>query len=224
MRISILMPCLNEAETIEECIRKAQTYLAANNIDGEIVIADNGSTDNSVYLAERLNARVVRCEKKGYGAALKYGISQCKGEYVIFADCDCSYDFSMLNGFIEAFETGYEYVNGNRFKGGLLKGAMPFSHKIGVRVLSYIAAKKYKTPVLDYHCGLRGFKQSCINIDELKSDGFEFATELIAYAYKKRFKACEVPVCLYPDKRSRKPHLRTISDGIRHLQLILKGK
>lgn len=223
MNISILMPCLNEEKTIEECINKAKDYLARNNLTGEIIIVDNNSTDNSVSKALNLGAFVVFCNKRGYGAALKKGIESCSYDYIIFGDCDCSYDFSNLDAFISAFNHGAEYINGNRFKGGICKGAMSLLHKIGVLYLSGVASLVYKTPLLDYHCGLRGLKKSSFNLAEIKSDGFEFATDIIAYAYGNKLKCCEVPVRLYKDKRNGKSHLNTIRDGSRHLILILRG-
>ena len=224
MYLTILMPCLNEEKTIAECITKAKSFLMSNDIVGEILIVDNGSTDNSVKIAKSYNVRVIIENKKGYGNALISGIKNAKGKYTIFGDCDCSYDFSDLAKFIDKFNLGYEYVNGNRFKGGIEKGAMPFSHKIGVPILSVLAKIKYKVPINDFHCGLRGFKTEIAQNINFLSTGMEFATEIIEKFAKLNAKMTEVPIILYKDKRNRKPHLNTIKDGFRHLKFILWEK
>lgn len=221
MYLTILMPCLNESKTIGECVDDALYFLKENNIDGEVLVSDNGSTDLSDLIAATHGARVVCTKSKGYGNALRYGMLCAKGDYIIFGDCDCSYDFRNLNGFVKAFHNGYDFVNGNRFKGGIEKGAMPFSHKIGAPMLSWIAKHKYKVPVNDFHCGLRGFKKSIFDDCIFKSTGMEFATEIIAKISSKGYNVTEIPVKLRCDKRDGSPHLRTIRDGFRHLIYII---
>lgn len=221
MYLTILIPCLNESKTIGECIDDAFYFLHSHNIDGEVLVCDNGSEDDSCDIVIQHGARLVYCSAKGYGNALRCGIADAKGEYIIFGDGDCSYDFRNLDGFVAAFQAGHEFVNGNRFKGGIEKGAMPFSHKLGVPVLSWLAKMKYKVPVYDFHCGLRGFKKSIFDTCMFTSTGMEFATEIIAKANK--YNMTEIPVKLRCDKRDGSPHLRTIRDGFRHFIYILKN-
>lgn len=222
MFLTILMPCLNEEKTLKECIVKASVFLKSNNINGEVLIADNGSTDNSIKIAKKYGARVINVENKGYGNALRAGIKEAKGEYIIFGDCDCSYDFLDLKRYVEKFNEGYEFVNGNRFSGKIVHTAMPFSHILGAPVLSFIAKKKFKSNVGDFHCGLRGFKTSIARELNLECEGMEFATEIIAKFSTGKYKMTEIPIVLYKDKRNRPPHLNTIKDGIRHLKFIFK--
>lgn len=223
MFLTILMPCLNEENTIGECIDIANEYLKKNNIDGEVLISDNNSTDNSCAIALEHNARVIKTFKPGYGSALINGINNAKGKYIIFGDCDMSYDFSDLDKFIQKFDEGYDFVNGNRFSGKIEKHAMPLSHKIGAPILSFLARKKYKSVVHDFHCGLRGFNTEKAKTLNLQCEGMEFATEIIAKFSKGNFKITEVPITLRKDKRNGKPHLNTIKDGIRHLNYIIKN-
>lgn len=220
--LTILMPCLNEAETLETCIKKAQTFLRENNVNGEILIADNGSTDGSREIAEAAGARVVPVEQKGYGAALIGGCEAALGEYVIMGDADDSYDFLNLMPFLEKLREGYELVMGNRFKGGIAKGAMPPLHRyIGNPVLSFIGRLFYRSDIRDFHCGLRGYKRESILKLGLQTIGMEYASEMVVKATLYKLKITEVPTTLSPDGRSRAPHLRSFHDGWRHLKFLL---
>lgn len=224
LELTILMPCLNEEKTIGECIKEAKMFIDESGINAEILIADNGSTDNSVAIAIENGARVVSVEDKGYGNALIGGINQAKGKYVIMGDCDMSYDFYHLENFVEKLREGYKLVMGNRFAGGIEKGAMPFSHRyIGVPFLSWIGRGKYKTDIVDFHCGLRGFDTEAALLLDLKCSGMEFATELIGSFARSGAKITQIPTVLRKDKRDCKPHLHTIRDGVRHLVYILKS-
>ncbi|WP_458789781.1 glycosyltransferase family 2 protein [Yoonia sp. MH D7] len=220
--LTILMPCLNEAETLEVCIRKAQEYLSGAGLVGEILISDNGSTDGSQSLAESLGARVVHAPQRGYGGALLAGIDAAKGRYIIMADSDDSYDFSHLAPFVSALRGGAELVMGNRFKGGIAKNAMPPLHRyLGNPVLSTIGRVLYQTPVGDFHCGLRGFSKQAIQRLGLNSTGMDFASEMVIKATLFGLRIEEVPTTLSPDGRSRPPHLRSWRDGWLHLKLLL---
>ncbi|MFO1203335.1 MAG: glycosyltransferase family 2 protein [Tabrizicola sp.] len=222
IELTILMPCLNEAETLETCIRKARDYLDRSGIEGEILIADNGSTDGSQAIAQVLGAVVVPVAQRGYGAALIAGITAARGRYVIMGDSDDSYDFSRLDGFAARLRDGADLVMGNRFKGGIAKGAMPPLHRyLGNPVLSTIGRVLYRTPVGDFHCGLRGFSRSAILKLGLTSPGMEFASEMVMKASLAGLNIAEVPTTLSPDGRSRPPHLRSWRDGWRHLKLLL---
>ncbi|BAQ64425.1 glycosyltransferase family 2 protein [Geminocystis sp. NIES-3709] len=216
------MPCLNEAETLATCIKKAQWYLQEYQVKGEVVIADNGSTDKSQEIALEMGARLVKVKEKGYGSALMGGIIAAKGEYIIMADADDSYDFTGLNPFLEKLRGGYDLVMGNRFKGGIKEGAMPFLHKyLGNPVLTRLGKLFFKSPCNDFHCGLRGFrKQAILNLN-LRTTGMEFASEMVVKSTLNGLKITEVPTTLSPDGRSRKPHLRTWRDGWRHLRFLL---
>jgi glycosyltransferase involved in cell wall biosynthesis len=219
--LSIVMPCLNEAETLGICITKAQCFLEKNSINGEIIIADNGSTDSSVSIAKRLNARIVKVDKKGYGNALKGGIEAAYGPYIIMADADDSYDFEALMPFLIKLREGYELVIGNRFKGGIKKDAMPFLHKyLGNPVLSFLGRLFFNINIGDFHCGLRGFPKEAFYAMNLKTEGMEFASEMIVKSKLNGLKITEVPIILYPDGRNRKPHLKTWPDGWRHLRFL----
>lgn len=221
-RLTILMPCLNEAETLESCIAKAQGFLAASGIAGEVLIADNGSTDGSIEIAERARARLVHVTEKGYGSALMGGIQAARGEWIIMGDADDSYDFSALGPFVDALTEGYDLVMGNRFKGGIRPRAMPFLHQyLGNPVLSGLARLFFRSDIGDFHCGLRGFRRDAILSLNLHTTGMEFASEMIVKATLRGLKICEVPTILYPDGRTRPPHLRTWSDGWRHLRFLL---
>ncbi|MBV6396701.1 MAG: hypothetical protein HFACDABA_02301 [Anaerolineales bacterium] len=221
-RLTILMPCLNEAETIAACIRKAQSFLAASGLSGEILIADNGSTDASVEIAETAGARVVRVAEKGYGGALLGGIRAARGEWIIMGDADDSYDFSALGPFVEALAQGADLVMGNRFAGGIRPGAMPFLHQyLGNPLLSGLARLFFHSDIRDFHCGLRGFRRDAILALDLHTTGMEFASEMIVKATLRGLTIREVPTILYPDGRTRPPHLRTWRDGWRHLRFLL---
>jgi glycosyltransferase involved in cell wall biosynthesis len=221
-QLSIVMPCLNEVETLAVCINKAKHFLITNSIDGEIIIADNGSVDGSQEIAERAGARVVHIESKGYGSALIGGIEAAQEEFIIIGDADDSYDFSNLQDFVNALDEGYDLVMGNRFQGGIMPGAMPFLHRyLGNPVLSWLARLFFRSDVRDFHCGLRGFRKEAILSLNLQTTGMEFASEMIVKATMKGLKIKEVPTILYPDGRTRPPHLRTWSDGWRHLRFLL---
>ena len=220
--LSVVMPCLNEAETVAVCIKKAQHFFIKNNIDGEVIIADNGSNDGSQKIANQLGAKVVAIPKKGYGNALKGGFESAQGKFIIMGDADDSYDFSDLSLFISKLNEGYDLVIGNRFKGGIKKGAMPFLHRyLGNPVLSFLAKLFFKAHINDFHCGLRGFTNDAYKKLKLTTTGMEFASEMIVKAHLLNLKIGEVPTILYKDGRSRKPHLKTWSDGWRHLRFLL---
>ena len=220
--LSIIMPCLNEAETLEVCIQKAKRFLRDHSITGEIVIADNGSTDGSQAIAEHNGARVVHIPIKGYGSALMGGIEAAENEFIIMGDADDSYDFTALEPFVHALKNGADLVMGNRFKGGILPGAMPFLHRyLGNPVLSWLARLFFKSSIGDFHCGLRGFRKQAILSLNLQTTGMEFASEMVVKATMHNLKISEVPTKLHPDGRSRPPHLRTWSDGWRHLKFLL---
>ena len=220
--LTVLMPCLDEAETLAICIKKAQGYMASRGISGEVLIADNGSTDGSQAIAEGLGARVVAVAEKGYGSALLGGIKAAKGRYVIQGDADDSYDFSDLDPFIEKLREGYALVMGNRFKGGIKPGAMPPLHRyLGNPMLTGFGRLFFKSPVGDFHCGLRGFDRQAVAGLGLTSSGMEFASEMVVKATLQGLKIAEVPTTLSPDGRSRAPHLRSWRDGWRHLRFLL---
>jgi len=221
MELTILMPCLNEEKTIAFCINEAKKYIAKSNIDAEILIADNGSEDKSREIAALLGARVICVKKRGYGAALRAGIADARGKYIIMGDSDGSYDFGNLGGFVEKLREGNHLVMGNRFRGGIERGAMPFLHKIGVPVLSLLARMKCGAKVGDFHCGLRGFDADMARSLSLSCDGMEFATEIICRFAKSGASICEIPTPLRKDRRGHKPHLRTFRDGWRHLKYII---
>ncbi len=221
--ISIVMPCLNEQQTLGICILKAKKAIDnLTSFEGEIIIADNGSEDNSVQIAESLGARVVHIKEKGYGNALRGGIQSAEYEYIIMGDADDSYDFGAIIPFIEKLDEGFELVMGNRFKGGIEKGAMPWSHQyIGNPLLSGIGRAFYKSNIKDFHCGMRAFRKSSIEKLNLCTTGMEFASEMVVKASLFNLKIAEVPCKLYPDGRDRPPHLRSIPDGLRHLRFLL---
>lgn len=222
LELTILMPCLNEAETLSICINKAQNYLSRSGVCGEVLIADNGSTDGSQKLAEDLGARVISVVEKGYGAAIQGGTHEAKGKYVIMGDADDSYDFSDLDSFLVSLRAGNQLVMGNKFKGGIAPGAMPFLHKyLGNPVLSFIGRLFFSIPCGDFHCGLRGFHRESILALDLHTSGMEFASEMVVRSALQNLKIDEVPTTLKPDGRSRKPHLRTWRDGWRHLCFLL---
>lgn len=217
---TFILPCLNEEKTLEYCIKEIQKTIEEKNLDAEILVSDNGSTDNSVKIAEKNGVRVVICKEKGYGAALINGTNNAKGKYCIMGDSDGSYDFYNIDDFIKKLKEGYELVVGNRFKGGIEKGAMSISHKLGVKFLSNIANLIFHAPVKDYHCGLRAYKTKSIQNLKLTHTGMEYASEMIIIAKINNLKIIEVPTKLKKDLRDRKSHLKTIRDGWKHLKLI----
>lgn len=222
IELSVVMPCLNEAETLEVCIRKARTWLETNKVSGEVVIADNGSSDGSQQIAVQAGARVVPVEARGYGAALMGGIAAARGKYVIMGDADDSYDFSNLGPFLDKLRQGFELVMGNRFLGGIKPGAMPPLHRyLGNPVLTGIGRLFFRSPCGDFHCGLRGFKRESILKLDLRTTGMEFASEMVVKATIHGLRFTEVPTTLSPDGRSRPPHLRSWRDGWRHLRFLL---
>lgn len=220
--LSLVMPCLNEAETIAACIRKAQTFMHDNNINGEVVIGDNGSTDGSQNIARKLGAIVVNVEKKGYGNASRGAIEASKGKYIITADTDDSHDILNLNLFIDNLRAGSDLVMGNRFKGEHKKDTMPFLHRyVGNPILTFIGNLFFKTNLGDFHCGLRGFTRTTYNKMNLSTTGMEFASEIIVKASLLNLNITEVPTTVFPSGRNRKAHLRTFPDGWRHLRFLL---
>jgi glycosyltransferase involved in cell wall biosynthesis len=223
MELTIVMPCLNEAKTLPICLEKAFRFLRESGIDGEVIVADNGSDDGSVEIAQKMGARVVPVPVKGYGAALSEGIYQAQGEFLIMGDSDDSYDFLGLLPFVEKLREGYDLVMGNRFAGGISPGAMPFMHRfVGNPLLSALGRRIYEHEVCgDFYCGLRGFRKSSIQELRLQSTGMEFALEMLIKAELYRLKITEVPTTLSPDGRNRRPHLRTYRDGWKSLRLYL---
>jgi glycosyltransferase involved in cell wall biosynthesis len=221
--LTILMPCLNEAETVATCVKKARGFLESRGINGEIVVADNGSTDGSQGLATAAGARVVPISSRGYGAALIGGIEASRGEYIIMADADDSYDFSNLDAFVAKLREGHDLVMGNRFLGGIADGAMPPLHRyLGNPVLTGIGRLFFRSPCGDFHCGLRGFRRDAIRTLNLTAPGMEFASEMVVKATLRQLRIAEVPTTLSPDGRSRPPHLRSWRDGWRHLKFLLQ--
>jgi glycosyltransferase involved in cell wall biosynthesis len=222
IELSIVLPCLNEAETLEVCLRKARKSLDDLGVVGEIVVADNGSTDGSQEIARNCGARVVDVPRRGYGAALTAGIAAAEGTYVLMADADDSYALEDIGGFLESLRAGNELVMGNRFQGGIEKGAMPFLHKyLGNPILSRVGKLFFRIPVGDFHCGMRAFRRDKIMELGLRTSGMEFASEMVVRAALAHVKMAEVPTTLRPDGRSRAPHLRTWRDGWRHLRFLL---
>ena len=222
VEISVVMPCLNEAETLAVCIDKAQRSLRDLNCEAEIIVADNGSTDGSQQIAINCGARLVRAETKGYGSALMEGIKAARGKYVIMVDADDSYELTNLRPFVERLREGYELVMGNRFKGGIQHGAMPPLHRyFGNPLLSGIGRMFFHSPCGDFQCGLRGFSKEAIDLLDLRTTGMEFASEMVVKATLRQLRIAEVPTTLSPDGRSRRPHLRTWRDGWRFLRFLL---
>ena len=222
MELTILMPCLDEAETLATCVAKARSFLDRAGIDGEVLVADNGSTDGSQAIATHAGARVVAVSTRGYGAALAGGIAEARGRYVVMGDADDSYDFSNLDGMLAALRDGNDLVMGNRFRGGIAKGAMPALHRyLGNPVLSSLGRLFYRAPIGDFHCGLRGFSCDAMRALNLSTPGMEFASEMVVKSALHKLRITEVPVTLSRDGRSRPPHLRTWRDGWRHLRFLL---
>ena len=222
VELTILMPCLDEAETVGTCVRKACDFLERAGVAGEVLVADNGSTDGSQDLARAAGARVVDVPRRGYGAALIAGIKAARGCYVIMGDADDSYDFTALDRFVAELRNGADLVMGNRFDGGIQPGAMPALHRyLGNPVLSFVGRRLFGARVGDFHCGLRGFRRDSALALDLQSTGMEFASELVVKASLSKQKVVEVPTVLRPDGRSRPPHLRSWRDGWRHLRFLL---
>jgi glycosyltransferase involved in cell wall biosynthesis len=222
LELTVVMPCLDEAETLEVCIRKAQASMKAGGVVGEVLIADNGSTDGSQQIAQRNGARVVDIAIRGYGAALQGGIAAARGRFVIMGDADDSYDFANLMPFVEKLREGYDLVMGNRFLGGIQPGAMPPLHRyLGNPVLTGIGRLLFRSPSGDFHCGLRGFRRESALALGLQTTGMEFASEMIVKATLMKQRITEVPTTLAPDGRSRAPHLRSWRDGWRHLRFLM---
>ena len=222
MELTILMPCLNEAETVATCVRKARSFLTRTGIEGEVLVADNGSSDGSPQLARDAGARVVAISKKGYGNALIGGIGAATGRYVIMADADDSYDFSQLDAFVDGLRAGNTMVIGHRFRGGIQPGAMPLLHRyLGNPVLSFAGRLFFSSNIGDFHCGLRGVDRAATLELGLRAPGMEFASEMIVKATLAGWRIAEVPTVLSPDGRSRAPHLRSWRDGWRHLRFLL---
>ena len=222
LELTILMPCLDEAETLAACIGKARGFLDRAGIAGDVLVADNGSTDGSQQIAAASGARIVEVAEKGYGAALAGGIAAARGRYVIMGDADDSYDFSSLDPFVAKLREGNALVMGNRFAGGIAPGAMPWHHRyIGNPILSFLGRLFFKTPVADFHCGLRGFDREAVIGLNLRTTGMEFASEMLVKATLSGLRIAEVPTTLTPDGRSRAPHLRSFRDGWRHLRFLL---
>jgi glycosyltransferase involved in cell wall biosynthesis len=222
IELSIVLPCLNEAATLGECIGAAHAAFRALAITGEVIVADNGSSDGSVEIAERLGARVVRVPEKGYGAALLGGINAASGEFVIMGDADATYDFEAIGPFVEKLRAGHDLVMGNRFAGGIDEGAMPWlSRWIGNPILTGIGRLFFHSPVADFHCGLRGFRKASILALDLQTTGMEFASEIVVKATLTKLRIAEVPTTLSRGDEKRSSHLRPWRDGWRHLRFLL---
>jgi glycosyltransferase involved in cell wall biosynthesis len=222
VELSVVMPCLNEAATVGICVKKALEALDRHGIRGEVIVADNGSTDGSQQIAREMGARVVDVERRGYGSALHSGIAAAHGQFVLMGDADDTYDFAQLNEFVAKLREGYDLVMGNRFKGKILPGAMPPLHRyLGNPVLTGLGRLFFKSQVGDFHCGLRAFRKDAIERLELRTLGMEFASEMIVKAAAFGLRVTEIPTTLAPDRRDRPPHLRTWRDGWRHLRFLL---
>ncbi len=222
--ISIIMPCLNEEAAVGASVDETMKFLENNSLHGEVIVVDNGSTDSSLDVAKAHGARVISEPRRGYGRALRTGFEAAQGRVLIMGDCDTTYDFLNLEEMYQLLADKHcDMVMGNRFLGGIEKGAMSLSHKLGVRFLSYCGRKKYKVEIYDFHCGIRGFRKEALDKLELKTEGMEFATELIAQAARKGLKIEEVPAILRKCEAMRRSKLRTIRDGVRHLRYIVRN-
>jgi glycosyltransferase involved in cell wall biosynthesis len=220
--VSVVIPCLNEAKSVGICITKAMEAFRADGMRGEVVVADNGSTDGSIEIAKKLGARVVRVEQRGYGSALRAGIAAAHGAFIVMGDADDSYDFSEVPRFVEKWRQGNDVVMGNRFRGEIKVGAMPWHHKyVGNPALSSLLNLFFHTGIGDSHCGMRGFTRAVYERMDLRSTGMEFASEFVIKAAQLGAKMAEIPITLWPDKRGRPPHLRSFRDGWRHLRFML---
>lgn len=223
MELTILMPCLNESRSLGWCIRNALDYLEKSGVAGEILVADNGSRDGCQRIAEALGARVVNIAPRGYGYAIMGGIRASGGRYIIVGDCDGSYDFSECGLFLEKLREGFGLVIGNRYLGGIERGAMPFWHRwVGVPVLSFLGRRRYGVLIRDFHCGIRGFDREKALRMRLQSGGMEFATEIIGKFARAGEPICEVPATLMRDRREGPSHLRSVRDGWRHLMVMME--
>lgn len=223
MELTILMPCLNEEKTIQTCIDKAFKFLDENSINGEVLIADNGSSDNSINIIKNTKARLTTVKEKGYGSALISGIKASHGKYIIMCDSDDSYDLENIMPFLEKLREGNDLVMGNRYS-YIEKGAMSISHFFGVKFLTGMGNIIYKTKLHDYHCGLRGFNRKKIMKLNLECLGMEFASEIIIKCQKSNYKIVEIPTKLFKDGRNCKSHLNTIRDGLRHVNCLMKNR
>ncbi|MBK9136834.1 MAG: glycosyltransferase family 2 protein [Betaproteobacteria bacterium] len=222
LEFTILMPCLNEARTVGVCVRKARAFIDKHGLSAEVLVVDNGSVDGSQALARAGGARVVHASERGYGAALREGIRSARGEHVIMGDADDSYDFAALEPFVTALRAGHQLVMGNRFRGGIAPGAMPWLHRyLGNPVLSFLGRLFFGSELRDFHCGLRGFHRASMLKLHLVTPGMEFASEMIVKALQAKLRVTEVPTTLAKDGRGRPPHLNTWRDGWRHLRYLL---
>jgi glycosyltransferase involved in cell wall biosynthesis len=222
LELTILMPCLNEARTLPACLRAAKKFLQQHRVKGEILVADNGSSDNSVAIAHAAGARVVTISKRGYGAALHGGIKVARGKFVIMGDADCSYDFTALMPMLAALRAGTDLVMGNRFRGEIKPGAMPALHRyLGNPLLSGLGRLFFNIKIGDFHSGLRGFHRQRLLKLPLQTTGMEFASEMVVQAALQHYQITETPIILYPDQRDRSPHLKSFRDGWRHLKFLL---
>ena len=222
VEVSVVIPCLNEANSIGYCVEKALGALQTAGLRGEVVVSDNGSTDGSIELSQRLGARVIHAEQKGYGAALQAGIRASRGQFIVMGDADDSYDFTEVPRFVDAWRKGFDVVMGNRFRGEIKPGAMPWHHKyIGNPVLSGVLNILFRADIGDSHCGMRGFTRAVFDNMDLRSTGMEFASEFVIKATQLGLKITEIPITLWKDKRGRPPHLRSFRDGWRHLRFML---
>lgn len=225
MKLSVVIPCLNEEETIGICVEKCFKSFQELNIEGEVIVSDNGSTDKSKEIAENCGARVVFCENKGYGNAIKYGFKHANGEYVLMGDADDSYDFLEIPLLFNALKENTDMVIGTRLKGHIEKGAMPFAHRyIGTPALTLVLNVLYGTKISDSQCGMRLMKRESLNEIKFKTTGMEFASELLVEFAKHKFNIVEVPISLHKDAEGRKPHLNPIRDGLRHLFYLISQK
>jgi hypothetical protein len=222
LEVSVVMPCLNEARTVGGCVDRAWQAIRELGVAGEVIVADNGSTDGAPDIAQAHGARVVPVERRGYGSALQKGVVAARGRYIVMGDADQSYDFGQLGPFLERLRQGDDLVMGNRFRGGIRPGAMPWLHRyIGNPILTGILNLFFHSPIRDAHCGLRAFRKDAFLRLGLNTPGMEFASEMVVKACLNRQKISEVPVILYPDGRDRPPHLRSFRDGWRHLRFLL---
>jgi glycosyltransferase involved in cell wall biosynthesis len=222
IEVSVVIPCLNEANSIGFCVSKAMSAFGSAGLRGEVIVADNGSADGSIEVAERLGARVVRVEARGYGSALRAGITAARGAFIVMGDADDSYDFGDVPRFVEKWRQGNDVVMGNRFRGEIKRGAMPWHHKyVGNPALSSLLNLFFRTGIGDSHCGMRGFTRAVYDRMDLRSTGMEFASEFVIKAAQLGARIAEIPITLWPDKRGRPPHLRSFRDGWRHLRFML---